>query len=182
MSHWEYWIQRCPWMRKINLWISLFILSSCLAKAQTTDSIIKEHLTFQTEGVRLSGTLYKPGNSHAAVVIVHGSGQEPRMTEFAELLANNGITVLTYDKRGVGESEGIYAGPEVGTNNIDSENLDLLAKDASAAVNLINQRIKNMPVGLVGFSQAGWIIPMAAEQNPLVEVHGSFQLSNDHNP
>lgn len=119
--------------------------------------------------MRLAGTIYKPKHSQAAVVIVHGSGRESRMTEFAELLAKNGISVLTYDKRGVGESSGIYAGPEVGTNNIDSVNLTLLAKDASAAVNILHQQNKNTSIGLVGFSQAGWIIPIAANKNPLVE-------------
>jgi pimeloyl-ACP methyl ester carboxylesterase len=88
---------------------------------------------------------------------------------FAELFAKNGFTVLTYDKRGVGESGGVYAGPEVGTNNIDSVNLNLLAKDASSAVNKLHQIEKNLSIGLVGFSQAGWIIPIAASKNPLIE-------------
>lgn len=90
------------------------------------------------------------------------------MTEFAELLANNGISVLTYDKRGVGKSGGVYAGPEVGTNNVDSLNINLLAKDARAALNKIKNYSNGMPIGLLGFSQAGWIIPIAANNNPLV--------------
>jgi pimeloyl-ACP methyl ester carboxylesterase len=76
---------------------------------------------------------------------------------------------LTYDKRGVGESGGVYVGPEVGTNNISRDNLNLLAKDASAAVNTIHKENKNLPIGLVGFSQAGWIIPIAANKNKLIE-------------
>ena len=40
------------------------------------------------------------------------------MNEFAKLLAKNGISVLTYDKRGVGKSGGTYAGPEVGTQTL----------------------------------------------------------------
>lgn len=122
-----------------------------------------------SEGVRLAGTIYKPTQTHASVVIVHGSGQESRMNNFAELLAKNGISVLTYDKRGVGKSGGIYAGPEVGTNNIDSANINLLAKDATAALNKMKEYSNNSPLGLIGFSQAGWIIPIAAKNNPLVE-------------
>jgi pimeloyl-ACP methyl ester carboxylesterase len=90
------------------------------------------------------------------------------MAEFAELLANNGISVLTYDKRGVGKSGGVYAGPEVGTNNVDSLNINLLAKDARAALNKIKNYSNGTPIGLLGFSQAGWIIPIAANNNPLV--------------
>jgi len=148
----------------IFLWVSLI-----QANAQALDSISKKNLTFKSEGVNLAGTFFQPKNPYAALVIVHGSDQVPRMTEFANLLARKGIAVLTYDKRGVGESVGIYAGPEVGTNNIDSTNLNLLAKDASAAVNKLHKLNKNLPIGLIGFSQAGWIIPMAANRNPLIE-------------
>ena len=130
--------------------------------------VIKQDIIINSEGVNLAGTIYKPKNAYASVVVVHGSGQETRMTEFAELLANNGISVLTYDKRGVGKSGGVYAGPEVGTNNVDSLNINLLAKDARAALNKIKNYSNDTPIGLLGFSQAGWIIPIAANNNPLV--------------
>jgi len=136
---------------------------------QLTDSIEYMDITFESEGIRLAGTIYNPKHPQAAVVLVHGSDSVPRMTETAKLLAKNDILVLTYDKRGVGDSEGVYAGPEVGTNNISKENLNLLAKDARAAVHVIQQENKNVPIGLLGFSQAGWIIPIAANQNSQVE-------------
>lgn len=136
--------------------------------AQKFNPVIKQDIIINSEGVNLAGTIYKPKNTYASVVVVHGSGQETRMTEFAELLANNGISVLTYDKRGVGKSGGVYAGPEVGTNNVDSLNINLLAKDARAALNKIKNYSNGTPIGLLGFSQAGWIIPIAANNNPLV--------------
>lgn len=128
-----------------------------------------ENITFESEGVILAGTIYSPKNPHSAVVLVHGSDQVPRMSKFAERLAESDILVLTYDKRGVGESGGVYAGPEVGTNNISVENLNLLAKDASSAVNLIHKKNEDLPIGLIGASQAGWIIPIVASKNPWVE-------------
>jgi len=136
--------------------------------AQKFTPFIKQDIIINSEGANLAGTIYRPKNAYASVVIVHGSGQESRMTEFAELLANNGISVLTYDKRGVGKSGGVYAGPEVGTNNVDSLNINLLAKDALAALNKIKNYSNGTPIGLLGFSQAGWIIPIAANNNPLV--------------
>lgn len=138
-------------------------------QVQSKDSIGTKDVTFESEGILLAGTIYYPKHPQAAVVLVHGSDSVPRMTETAELLAKNDILVLTYDKRGVGDSEGVYAGPEVGTNNISTENLNLLAKDASAAVNIIQQENKNVPMGLLGFSQAGWIIPIAANENSQIE-------------
>ena len=131
---------------------------------------IMENVRFESVGVTLAGTIFRPRHPYAAVVIVHGSGQETRMIEFASLLSKNGIAVLTYDKRGVGESGGAYAGPEVGTNNIDASNLNLLAADAGAAINVLSAHLPadHGSIGLMGFSQAGWIIPIAAKMNGMV--------------
>lgn len=140
-----------------------FCLPIQVAWAQ--DFTTKE-VKFKSAGATLAGTIFKPKQAYAAIVLVHGSGQEIRMEEMASFLAKQGIAVLTYDKRGVGKSGGVYAGPEVGTNNIDSANLELLAADASVATNtLLVHLSKHIPVGLMGFSQAGWIIPIAAQKN-----------------
>ncbi|GAA4165433.1 hypothetical protein GCM10022217_37660 [Chryseobacterium ginsenosidimutans] len=135
-----------------------------------------KNIKFLSEGDSLSGTFYKPDHISAAVVIVHGSGQEKRMTEFAALLAKNDIAVFTYDKRGVGESAGTYAGPEVGTNNVDAQNLNLLSLDASTAVNVLSKYLSDnqIPIGLIGGSQAGWIIPLTAEKNKKVKFMAIF--------
>lgn len=150
------------------LFALLLLVSLNQVKAQSPD-VTAEDIRFESAGTTLAGTIYTPRHSHAAVVLVHGSGQAPRMREFASLLAEKGISVLTYDKRGVGESEGVYAGPEVGTNNVDSANLTLLAEDASTALNVLHQLDKNVPIGFVGISQAGWIIPIAANNNPIAD-------------
>ena len=153
-------------------WIVLVLLSlySCqIFYGQEIDTIPSREIKFKSQGVTLVGTLYQPAEAHAAVVIVHGSDAVPRMSGFAEQLASKGLLVFTYDKRGVGESGGVYAGPEVGTNNIDPANLDLLAEDASAAVNALSKYTKGLSMGLIGFSQAGWIIPMAAKKNTEVD-------------
>lgn len=128
-------------------------------------------VTFMSAGTTLAGTLVLPTRpAVAAVVLVHGSGQEPRQLGLAGQLAARGIAVLTYDKRGVGASGGVYVGPEVGTNNVAAANLRLLATDASAALTALVARlpIRHGPVGLLGGSQAGWVIPLAAQQNPAV--------------
>jgi CubicO group peptidase (beta-lactamase class C family)/pimeloyl-ACP methyl ester carboxylesterase len=134
------------------------------------------NVKFNSAGVTLEGTIYKPERFEAALVLVHGSGQEKRMNDLASLLAKNGIAVLTYDKRGVGNSGGVYAGPEVGTNNVDAANLNLLALDASAAANELskNLKAKRVPLGLMGFSQAAWVIPLAAKKNLKVEFMALF--------
>lgn len=130
-----------------------------------------QDVKFESQGITLAGSILEPEKPLAAVVIVHGSDPVKREMEFAKRLAKEGIAVLTYDKRGVGESGGVYVGPSVGTNNIDTANLNLLAQDSNAAVKTFQTYLKDKktPVGLVGFSQAGWIIPMAASKNPQIE-------------
>ncbi|WP_259828653.1 alpha/beta hydrolase family protein [Chryseobacterium pyrolae] len=138
--------------------------------SQSTDFTIQD-VKFESQGITLAGSILQPKNSFAAVVIVHGSDPVKREMEFAKHLAKEGIAVFTYDKRGVGESGGVYVGPSVGTNNIDSTNLNLLAHDANVAVKTFRTYLKDKktPIGLVGFSQAGWIIPIAASKNPQID-------------
>lgn len=135
-----------------------------------------QDVTFDSEGITLRGTLYLPPHPVAAVVLVHGSGQEKRMADFAARLASKGIAALTYDKRGVGASGGVYVGPEVGTNNVDPANLDLLARDANAALRTLTGQLRVLPgkIGLLGFSQAGWVIPLAAAQNRSIKFMVMF--------
>lgn len=163
-------------MKSYLLYLSCFFSTFYYAQKSPESTIdsefITKEITFKSEGIDLSGTLYKPTHPDAAIVLVHGSGQEKRMEKMALLLAQSNIAVLTYDKRGVGKSGGVYMGPEVGTNNLDSSNLNLLALDASAAITELMKSIsvKNKGVALMGFSQAGWIIPLAAEKNKNVKL------------
>jgi len=151
------------------LWLSLIILPE-MVFSQSTDYTIQD-VKFESQGVTLAGSIIKPKNPFAAVVIVHGSDPVKREMEFAKRLAKQGIAVLTYDKRGVGESGGVYVGPSVGTNNIDTTNLNLLSSDANEAVKTFRTYLKDKKslIGLVGFSQAGWIIPITASKNPLIQ-------------
>ena len=153
-----------------NLFLWLLVVLPEILFSQSTNFTIQD-FKFESQGVTLAGSILTPKKTFAAVVVVHGSDPVKREIEFAKRLAKEGIAVFTYDKRGVGESEGVYVGPSVGTNNIDTTNLNLLSHDASSAVNTLQNYLKDekIPIGLVGFSQAGWIIPIAASKNPLIE-------------
>lgn len=149
--------------------ILLLTLIPKITFSQSVDFTIQD-IKFESKGDTLAGSILLPEKQFGAVVIVHGSDPVKREIEFAKLLAKEGIAVLTYDKRGVGESGGVYVGPSVGTNNIDFTNLNLLSEDASAAINKFRPYLEEkISLGLIGFSQAGWIIPMAAERNKDVD-------------
>jgi pimeloyl-ACP methyl ester carboxylesterase len=121
--------------------------------------------TFTNTDVVLTGDLYLPAQHPplAGLVLVHGAGPTKRMERTAAMLAAAGFAVLTYDKRGAGQSGGIYEA----TYNTSRENLALLAGDASAALQWLQDRpeLANRKSGFWGISQAGWIIPIAAVQS-----------------
>lgn len=150
------------------LWLGLLAGSTPAPGRAQSPPYRTTALTFTSAGTTLAGTLLLPtGPAVAAVVLVHGSGQEPRQLGLAGQLAARGIAVLTYDKRGVGASGGVYVGPEVGTNNVAAANLRLLATDALTAL-VARLPTHHGPVGLLGGSQVGWVMPLAAQQNPAV--------------
>ena len=128
------------------------------------------HSTFvASDGARLAYTIdYPPGDGpFPAVVLVHGSGRVTRADHagLSALFTSHGWATLNYDKRGVGQSGGTYAG--VGVANSDTL-IPLLGRDAAAAFHALEQtaRIDRARIGFAGGSQAGWIIPVALSAAP----------------
>ena len=148
-------------------------LGAVLARFGVLVGMESENVTFRSTDASLSGTIVFPEQSQptAAVVLVHGSGRAERMLWLARLFASEGLAVLTYDKRGVGQSGGQFQG---GPSAASASNLDLLAQDAAAAASVLVQhpRTAQTSVGYVGVSQGGWIIPIAASGPPAI----SFML------
>ncbi len=124
---------------------------------------------FRSGTAVLAGTLSVPATAgkHAAVAFVHGSGLTNRayLPDLQALLLANGVAVLAYDKRGVGQSGGTYPGESPTTETIDT-----LALDAAAAARFLAAQPEIDParVGLAGHSQAGWIVPLAASREPAI--------------
>lgn len=111
------------------------------------------------DGLKLSGWFIPCANATKAVVLLHGNGSSRRqMIARARLFHEAGYTTLLYDARGHGLSEGdkVSAGW--------FETADLLG-----ALDFL--RTKNLnEVGLLGASQGGATILLAAEKLP-PEVH-----------
>ena len=125
------------------------------------------------DGAKLAYTIDWPAGKgpFPAVVLVHGSGRVTRGDHagLARQFVEHGWAALSYDKRGVGQSQGIYSG--VGVINGDSV-LHLLARDAAAAFRLLRAQPNVDPkrIGFAGASQAGWIIPIALVASPSATV------------
>ena len=133
----------------------------------------REDVRFPSGDVQLTGTLIGPatGGKHPAIVLVHGSGPENReyILPWSRFLIRRGMAVLGYDKRGVGGSTGDW----------NTASFDDLAGDVVAASEYLKTRsdIDRTQIGLLGVSQAGWIMPLAAVRSKdiafLISISGA---------
>lgn len=121
-------------------------------------------VTFFSGEVELRGRIDLPPGPgpFPAVVFAHGSGKDTA-TEFmspGDFYSQNGIAAFTFDKRGTGRSEGEF-----------TVDFYQLAKDVAAAVEFLASRpeIDRGRIGLSGYSQGGWIGPLAASMSPRVK-------------
>ena len=91
------------------------------------------------------------------VVLVAGAGTTTRddLGDEAEALARGGLVVLTYDKRREGYS-------------VVRRDYGRLAVDALAALDELARQpaVDPQRLGLLGFSEGGWVVPLAAERSP----------------
>jgi dienelactone hydrolase len=135
------------------------------------EQLFTKQATFETRNIRfgmsptLAGTLYLPlgqGKLRPAIVIAHGSGEQDRhgyasiIALMAQRFVRAGMVVLTYDKRGVAESDGDLA----------SAGFDQLSADASAGLVYLRSlpEVDAARTGFGGSSQAGWVVAKAIEK------------------
>jgi uncharacterized protein len=126
--------------------------------ARRVDIERREEVRFSNRDVQLVGTLITPATQgpYPAVILVHASGAEDReyLLPYARFLIRHGMAVLGYDKRGVGASTGDW----------NTASFDDLAGDVVAAFEYLKTRpdIQHGQIGMLGWSQAGWVMPLAA--------------------
>lgn len=137
--------------------IALSVLPSSLAASET--------IRFQNGDVGFAGSLDLPDGPapHPAVVLLTGSDPSPRDAPFFEDLrrrfAERGFAALSFDKRGVGGSDGKYE---------ETPDFDVAAGDGLAAIRYLRGRpdIDSTRIGVWGVSQGGWIALLMAAKSP----------------
>ena len=125
---------------------------------------------FTSGGAQLSYRLDVPPHAApvGAVVFGHGSGLATKDTcrvfGLADGFVARGYATLCFDKRGVGQSTGQYI-PAIPQNS--AAVFDDLSSDIAAGVEFMRNRPEIDPnrIGLAGASQAGWIVPLAAQKS-----------------
>lgn len=130
-----------------------------------------EEVTFANGDITLAGTLTLPETPgpHPAVVLVSGSGPQDRdetlgggiaikpFRLLADALTRNGVAVLRYDDRGVGQSGGVFSEATVAE----------FATDAESAIDYLLTRgeIDSNHIGLLGHSEGGQVAAMLGARN-----------------
>ncbi len=129
-----------------------------------------ENVTFENkaDNIKLSGTLTLPKKEgkFPVAIIISGSGPQNRDGEMfghkpyfvlADYLTKNGIGVLRYDERGVGDSQGDF----------ETAAINEFSSDVKSAIDYLKTRkdIDPSKIGLIGHSIGGIIAPKVAVEN-----------------
>lgn len=155
---------------------SCLLVSSLSAAAQVRPQTPQPPFPYRVEevvfsaqpGIDLAATLTLPEGEgpFPAAVLISGSGKQTRNGDIlghqtywvlADYLTRQGIAVLRYDERGVGQSTGQF----------ESATSADLGGDVLAALQFLERQpgIDPNRTGLIGHSEGGFIAPMIAAQN-----------------
>lgn len=138
----------------------------------------EQSVTFDLEGNRLAATLILPKNHappYPVVVFVHGDGASPYdahgyYSYFWNRLAGQGIASFSWDKAGVGGSGGNWL----------YQSMEDRADEVIAAIDYLktHAEVNADAIGLMGFSQAGWVMPLVSARSAypdfMVSVSGAI--------
>lgn len=150
-------------IRVATLLIVVFLILLVIWPADYSYS--EQEVLFKHNGNDLAGVMMTPENSKGPfpiMVFVHGDGALPfdaygYYHPLWNRLAKAGIASFSWDKAGVGKSTGDW----------ENQSMDDRADEVISAIEVLKQRadIASDKIGLMGFSQAGWVLPMVAENS-----------------
>ena len=119
------------------------------------DRRVREPFDVTVSGIEISGTIWLPDEAViAAVAMVHGDGAQDRTMSggyapMINTLLDHGIAVASWDKPGVGLSEGNWLRQTMMDRTVE----------ARRVLQLLDERFVDKEIGVLGFSQAGWVLP-----------------------
>lgn len=126
------------------------------------DGLVRHAISFQHAGDTVNGALILPTGvrkPRGCMVFVHGSGDMPRDAHgyyepLWRFFADKGWCSLSWDKPGVGASGGDWRQQSMVDRGIE----------VSAAIDMLRAKggFEETQIGLIGFSQAGWVMPKVA--------------------
>lgn len=147
-------------------------LTAAAAAGQALDAARKTDVTIPAGDATLAATLYMPADAKGkvpAVVLGHGSAPSTRAMNgfWTNTAFRSGLAVLVFDKRGTGSSTGTFEPFQVSKSPAQFQQQ---ASDLAYAIRWLARQpgIDTTRIGLMGGSQAGWTMPLAAAQESRV--------------
>jgi alpha-beta hydrolase superfamily lysophospholipase len=149
----------------IKLTALFFAISMIIALSLSNCSAYAEKVEFHDKGNALSAHYISPNKGappKGVIVFVHGDGALPYNAHsyyepiWANILEAD-YAVLSWDKPGIGGS----------TGNWLSQSMEDRQSEVRAAISFLKKHYgyKQGQIGLLGFSQAGWVVPAVAKNN-----------------
>lgn len=151
-------------MKKLT--ILLLVSALMCVSAGSNVQAQEERVIFQSDKHSIA-SYYKPPNSKGSakgvVLFVHGDGAMPYDAHgyynpiWQEIL-DSGYAIFSWDKLGVGNS----------TGNWLQQSMQDRQREVRAAITFVKETYgyKEGQIGLMGFSQAGWVVPAVTKDNP----------------
>lgn len=144
--------------------VGLLLLGLFLAERHDVKAQQLIELTFTHDQNQLAGTLLLPAGHgpFPVVLLVHGDGPQTRgidrYTQIINAYLLAGIACFTWDKPGTGDSSGDWL----------QQSMLQRAQETHAAMQMLAQRqdIQAQNIGLLGFSQGGWVLPEVGAMHP----------------
>lgn len=147
--------------RCLCLSLIMLMLSACTMGSGYT----QQRISFNSAQGELFGTLVLPARGQGPfplVIFVHGDGPLPYDAHgyyrpYWQALAEQGIAAFSWDKSGVGGSDGDWL----------TQSMQQRSGEVLAAINELHQhqdKVNINKIGVIGFSQAGWVLPHLADQ------------------
>ena len=160
----------------------LLFVGGCESALLNNKSFKEVKLGFNHKNNHLSGSLILPKEGtepFPVVVFVHGDGAQPYdafgyYNYLWKHLADKGIASYSWSKAGVGESTGSWL----------KQSMDDRADEVIAAIEMLKQRndIATHKIGLIGYSQGGWVLPLVAKKSDypdfMILVSGAINWLN----
>jgi len=149
----------------------LTFTNGSFAKNSADDKLVEEEVSIQTDNGELFGTLTLPvkSNKSTLAIIIAGSGPVDRdgnlpnmknncLKMLAHNLADNNISSIRYDKRGIGESKG------AGLIE-DSLTFNVYIEDVKSWINKFDKDRRFSEIVIIGHSEGSLIGMVAAKQH-----------------
>jgi pimeloyl-ACP methyl ester carboxylesterase len=128
---------------------------------QLRSGILEDRRDIEPAQGRLGFSLYYSGDgARATVILIHGNDPETREMGFIiPFFVCNGINVISYDQRGVGESAGNWFlnGPSQRANDVAAI-YDVMRSDP---------HVDSHRIGIWAFSNGGWTAPLVSLHRPI---------------